>query len=173
MARPSIRDDRGETLVELMVALSIMATAVVALVGGIAASVQASDIHRKQAKSQAYLREFVEKLEASVATYPTGYLECAAGSSPAATYQARKPTTDPGYVAEVTGVSLWSPAINPPYTACPAAGDTGVQRVSLQVRTGDGRATEKLDIILRKPCRPPVDAPLNPASYPENTTPCV
>ena len=77
-----------------MVALSIMATAVVALVGGIATSIQASDIHRKQAKSQAYLREFVEQLEASVATYPTGYVECAAGSSPAATYQAanRPPT---------------------------------------------------------------------------------
>jgi type II secretory pathway pseudopilin PulG len=165
MARPSTRDDRGETLVELMVALVIMATAVVALVGGIATSVQASDIHRKQAKSQAYLREFVEKLEASMATYPTGYVECGASSSPAATYQGLRPTTDAGYVAEVTGVSLWSPATNPPYTACPAAGDSGVQRVSLQVRTSDGRATEKLDIILRKPCRPPADAPLDPSIY--------
>src|SRR5262249_1945567 len=104
----STKDDRGETLVELIVALAIMSTAVIALVGGIGTSVRASDIHRKQTKSQAYLRAFAENVEASVASYPTGYLECAAGSSPAATYQALKPATDTGYKAEVTGVALWN-----------------------------------------------------------------
>jgi type II secretory pathway pseudopilin PulG len=167
----STRDDRGETLVELMVALAIMATAVVALVGGIGTSVRASDIHRKQAKSQAYVRAFAEQLEANVAKYPTGYVECAAGSTPAATYQGLKPTTDTGYTAEVTGVALWNRTTST-YTACPAAGDAGVQRVSLRVSTQDGRASETLDIVLRKPCRPPVDSPLNPASYPEGSA-CV
>jgi prepilin-type N-terminal cleavage/methylation domain-containing protein len=167
----STKDDRGETLIELMVALAIMATAVVALVGGIGTSVRASDIHRKQAKSQAYLRAFAENLEASMANYPTGYVECATGSTPAATYQALKPATATGYTAEVTGVALWN-RTTLLYTACPATGDAGVQRVSLRVSTSDGRASETLDIVLRKPCRPPVDPPLNPASYPEGSA-CV
>jgi type II secretory pathway pseudopilin PulG len=166
--RVSTRDDRGETLVELMVALSIMATAVIALVGGIATSVKASDIHRKQAKSQAYLRQFAENLQSSVAAYPTGYKECTAANSPWATYKALKPAVDAGYQVEVipTGVAVWNRTTST-YATCPAAGDAGVQRVSLWVHTDDGRASETLDIILRKPCRPPVDAPLNPASYPE------
>jgi type II secretory pathway pseudopilin PulG len=172
--RLSTRDDRGETLVELMVALVIMATAVVALVGAIGTSVRASDIHRKQAKSQAYLRAFAEAVEASVANYPTGYTECTAGSTPQATYQSAftLPAADQAaYQRTVVDVSIWNRTTST-YTTCPAAGDAGVQRLTLQVSSVDGRASENLVIVVRKPCRPPVDAPLNPASYPEGTA-CV
>jgi type II secretory pathway pseudopilin PulG len=164
--RVSTSDDRGETLVELMVALSIMATAVIALVGGIATSVQASDIHRKQAKSQAYLRQFAENLQSSMAAYPTGYEACTATTKPKATYEALKPAVDAGYQAEVpeTGIAVWNRTTST-YTTCPTAGDAGVQRVTLRVSTVDGRASETLDIILRKPCRPPADAPLDPNTY--------
>jgi type II secretory pathway pseudopilin PulG len=162
----STRDDRGETLVELMVALAIMGTAVIALVGGIGTFVQTSDIHRKQAKSQAYLREFAETLQASMATYPTGYVACSTanpGGDPSPTYQTRYsvPAADQAtYTPVVTAVAVWNRTTST-YTKCPAAGDGGVQRVSLQVSTQDGRASETLDIILRKPCRPPTD-PLDP-----------
>jgi len=166
----STRDDRGETLVELMVALAIMGTAVIALVGGIGTFVHTSDIHRKQAKSQAYLRQFAENLQSRMAAYPTGYTECAAGTTPTGTYDGSAPVVDAGYQAHVTDVYVWNRTTSL-YTKCPAAGDAGVQRLSLKVWTNDGRASETLDIILRKPCRPPVDAPLNPASYPENPDP--
>ena len=39
------RDDRGETLIELLVAVMIMATAVVAIVGATATAIHLSDIH--------------------------------------------------------------------------------------------------------------------------------
>jgi prepilin-type N-terminal cleavage/methylation domain-containing protein len=39
----------GETLVELLVAMSILGVAVVALVSGIGTSVLVSDVHRKEA----------------------------------------------------------------------------------------------------------------------------
>jgi type II secretory pathway pseudopilin PulG len=144
-----------------MVALAIMGTAVIALVGGIGTFVHTSDIHRKQAKSQAYLRQFAENLQSSIAAYPTGYTECAAGSTPVDTYKAFKPATDVGYTATVTKVAVWNRTTSL-YTDCPTAGDGGVQRVSLQVSTQDGRASETLDIIVRKPCRPPADPPLDP-----------
>ena len=172
--RLSKKDDRGETLVELMVALVIMGTAVVALVGGIATSIRASDIHRKQAKSQAYLRAFAEAIETSVANYPTGYTECTAGSTPQDTYQSAftLPAADQTtYQRTVADVSIWNRATST-YTTCPAAGDAGVQRLTLRVSSVDGRASESLVIVVRKPCRPPVDAPLNPASYPEGSA-CV
>jgi type II secretory pathway pseudopilin PulG len=169
----STRDDRGETLVELMVALVIMATAVIALVGGIATSVRVSDIHRKQAKAGVYLRAFAEAVENSVAAYPTGYTECSAGSAPTGSYKATftVPAADTDtYKPDVTAVATWNGTA---FVPCPTATtDIGVQRVSLVVYTPDGRASETLDIVLRKPCRPAVDAPLNPASYPEGSA-CV
>jgi type II secretory pathway pseudopilin PulG len=160
----STRDDRGETLVELMVALAIMGTAVIALVGGIGTFVHTSDIHRKQAKSQAFLREFAETLQSSMATYPTGYVACttdASTGSPWLTYENlyNVPVADrPMYKVHVLGVAVWN-RTTATYTTCPAAGDAGVQRVTLQVYTADTRADERLDIIVRKPCRPPVDPP--------------
>jgi len=165
----STRDDRGETLVELMVALAIMGTAVIALVGGIGTFVQTSDIHRKQAKSQAYLRQFAENLQSSIAAYPTGYVACTTTTKPKAAYDALKPAVDAGYQAVVTetGIAVWNRATST-YTTCPTAGDAGVQRVTLQVSTDDGRASETLDIIVRRPCRPPTD-PLDPSIVQDTT----
>src|SRR3954463_4871413 len=174
MARLSTRDDRGDTLVELMVALVIMATAVVALVGGIGTSVKASDIHRKMTKSGVYLRAFAEAVEKSVANYPSGYTECTASSTPGSTYKATfavAPADAGTFLVDNPIVAVWNRTPST-FTPCPATGDAGVQRVTLRVYTSDGRASEKLDIVGRKPCRPPVDPPLVAASYPEGTA-CV
>jgi hypothetical protein len=159
-----------------MVTVVIMATAVVALVGGIATSVRASDIHRKQAKAQAYLRSFAEKVEQSVAGYPSGYTACTGAGTPVATYKATfldglAPADTTTYAYDITAVAYWD-STSSRFVACPGTGDEGVQRVSLRVSTTDGRADERVDIVLRQPCRPPVDAPLNPASYPEGSA-CV
>ena len=46
-------DDRGETLLELLIAVVIMGVAVVAVVAALVNSVQLSDVHRKQATAAA------------------------------------------------------------------------------------------------------------------------
>src|SRR5215475_10690144 len=71
-------DDRGETLVELLVTLVVLSTAVIALVIGIGAAVTMSDIHRKQATAGAYLRDFADSVESYVAGSTTGYAICPA-----------------------------------------------------------------------------------------------
>ncbi|HYS36329.1 MAG TPA: hypothetical protein VEO01_11925, partial [Pseudonocardiaceae bacterium] len=38
-------------------------------------------------------------------------------------------------------------------TTCPATGDTGLQQLTVQVASNDGRASERLVLVLRKPCR--------------------
>jgi len=155
MIRPSTLDkrraagdggDRGETLVELMVTVMILGTAVVALVGGLALAVAVSDIHRKQATAGAAVREFAEVLEREVAKSPTAYHDstCAVPADYAGLYT----SVPAGYIAEITDVRFWSAsgiAEN-----CP---DIGVQVVSLRVSSADGRAVETLDVVLRKPCR--------------------
>src|SRR5262245_54919286 len=98
MARLPARDDRGETLVELMVALVIMSTAVIALVGGIATAVTVSDVHRKQATAGVYVRAFADAVEQRVAATPTGYTPCATTAAYSGAYSVPNPGQ---YAAEV------------------------------------------------------------------------
>jgi Tfp pilus assembly protein PilV len=137
--------ERGETLIELLVTVVILGTAVVALVGALAVAVRVSDIHRKQATAGASVRAFAEALETRVAAAPTGYVNCATTVSYAGAY----PSVPAGYVATITAVSYWDGSA---FVAI-CATDTGVQRVSLTVGSIDGRASEQLDVVLRKPCR--------------------
>jgi Tfp pilus assembly protein PilV len=155
IARPPARTERGETLVELMVTMVIMATAVVALVGGIAASIRFSDFHRKQATAGVYVRAFAESLASSVSASPTGYTACATPSTYQSVYTVPNPA---GYQATITAVTYWD-GTSSFVATCPAGGDVGVQRVSLQVASIDGRATETLSIVIRRPCRPAADFP--------------
>ena len=68
-------DDRGESLIEILVAVLIMGTAVVAIVGGLLASVKMSDVHRKQATSGGLARDYAELIDRHVAG--SGYVACA------------------------------------------------------------------------------------------------
>jgi type II secretory pathway pseudopilin PulG len=146
------RDDRGETLIELLVAIMIMSTAVVAVVGATATAIHLSDVHRKQARAGAYLRTAAETIETAVARSPTtGYVSCAVPAN----YAALLPSIPP-YQASVTAVARWTAAgtfVSTSPTCSPDTDDIGVQRVSLRVQLGT-EVTEKLDIVIRRPCRP-------------------
>jgi Tfp pilus assembly protein PilV len=152
MTRPSHVDDRGETLIEILVALVVMSVTVVGLVVGIAATVRMSDIHRKQANAGADVRAFAETVENSVAASPTGYIACAGPTAYQSLYTVPDATH---YEATQTGIAYWNGSTF--VATCPVAGDQGVQRVSLQVRSKDGRASEKLDVVIRNPCRTAAD----------------
>src|SRR5262245_52062892 len=147
MATRPADGDRGETLVELLVAVMIMTTAVLVLAGGIAATIRFSDVHRKQAAAGAYLRSFAETVQNAIAATPTGYAPCAT----TVTYAPLFSTGTPSYVAEVVTVAYWSGSAFG--STCGAATDVGVQRLTLRVRSADGAASESLDVIVRKPCR--------------------
>ncbi|HEY0165440.1 MAG TPA: hypothetical protein VGB75_00230 [Jatrophihabitans sp.] len=136
--------DRGETLLELLIGLTIMAVAVVAVVGGLVASIAVSDIHRKQATAGAAVRDYAENVEKFVAG--AGYTACAAPSaySPGAVGF----TAPSGYVATAVTVRHWSGAA---WAASPCA-DIGLQELTVQVASSDTRASERLVVVLRKPC---------------------
>jgi Tfp pilus assembly protein PilV len=141
--------ERGESLIELLVALLIMGTAVVAVVGGLGTAIIMSDVHRKQAAVAAHLKIFAANLESAIAASPTQYVDCATPAS--------YPDYTPGapYDADVTQVLYW----NGSSFGASCAGDTGVQLVRLRVWSTDGRADQTVDLIIRKPCRP-TDTPI-------------
>src|SRR3954447_1727605 len=80
------RDDRGETLIELLVAVAILGIAGVAILGGLLVSTQASTIHRNSATGGAYVRSFAEAIQADVDQ--NGYKSCANAVNPTTGYVA-------------------------------------------------------------------------------------
>jgi type II secretory pathway pseudopilin PulG len=136
---------RGETLIELLVSMTILGITVVALVGGIGTSIVVSDMHRKQAVAGVAVRSYAEAIESSVDATPSSYVGCATG----ATYATPPNFTAPsGYTASVTGVAYW---IGNGYGACSAG--VGIEKLTLSVSSNDSRATETMNLIIRKPCR--------------------
>lgn len=141
-------NERGESLLELMIAIALMGVAVVALMAGVATTITISDTQRKQATAAMTVRDYAEALQEYVAD--GNYRNCATtyavpGFTPPAGFSAR---VVPGSVQYWTGL-LWLPLCLP---------DQGLQRLRVSVRSEDGRVEERLDLVLRKPCR--VEDPL-------------
>lgn len=154
-------DDGGETLVELIVAVVILGITAVSIVGGIGVSILMSDIHHKQATAGAAVRDFAEKVESFIAA--GGYVNCATTAAYSASQVGY--VAPAGYTPAVTSVTYWEDATTTPAQATPAfygpscptktngvPGDSGLQKVALKVSSADGRDSESLAIVLRKPC---------------------
>jgi uncharacterized protein YejL (UPF0352 family) len=141
-----VADDRGESLVEVLMAVTIMAIALVAIVGGLVTNILMSDIHRKQATAGAMVRDYAEAVENAIAG--GGYVPCASTSSYASPAGFTVPA---GYSNSVVVGSMRYWNGSGWQTSCTT--DTGVQKVTLQVASDDGRASERLVVVVRKPCR--------------------
>lgn len=126
--REAAASERGETLLELLVAVVIMGIGLVAIVGGLVISIHVSDIHRKQATAGALVRNYAEAFETSV-TNGT-FTSCANASGVAV----------PGLPAGFT----------PTVESCAAEG-TGLWLLKLKVSSSDGRAVESVALRLRRP----------------------
>jgi Tfp pilus assembly protein PilV len=141
------REDGGESLLEVLVALVIVGIAVVAVIGGLLTSVSVSDSHRKQASAAAFARNYAENVTTFVAG--GGYSPCS--STAAYTPSVVGFSVPSGFSATTVLVRYW---INGAWTTsgCTATTDTGVQQVTVQVASPDGRASEQLVVVVRKPC---------------------
>lgn len=154
LGRRRRRREAGETLVELVLTVTIMSIAVVSVAGALATGVRMSDLHRKYATAGAAVRALAEALYASV-TGSGGYLDDICDGDPVGAYQSELAsiyTPPANFQASVTQVRFWHPdgATGSFESGCP---DVGVQLLTVQVASVDGRVAETLDVVLRKPCR--------------------
>ncbi len=145
-SRRRVRDERGETLVELIVAVAVLGIAAVAILGGMMLSVKSSDVGRKYATSGAYVRSFAEAIQNSIDD-SGGYKSC--GTAQAAYAGVAVPNLPAGYTKTVVSVQSWTGTA---WGSCTA---DGIQRVNLRVTSpGDvaHTAVETLTVVLRQPC---------------------
>ncbi len=144
--RTQQRTDRGETLIELVVAIAILGIAAVAILEGLMVGIRSSVMHRNDASGRAYVRSFAEAIQTDVDR--NGYRSCANATSHYASVAV--PELPAGYTTSVTAVQSWNGST---WGACTA---DGIQRLDLLVRTAVDdsvfRAEERLTVILRQPC---------------------
>lgn len=145
--------ERGDTLIEVLVAVSILGIAGAAIMGGFASSIVLSAVHRKLATTATDSRNFSELLGKGIDDKTIVYRPCA---SPAAYSSPPGFTANAGNAASVTAVEFWNGTT---FGSCPAGGDQGVQRVSVSVTNTDTRAVSRVQVIIRKPCLPADVAP--------------
>jgi prepilin-type N-terminal cleavage/methylation domain-containing protein len=138
--RHPIDADRGDTLLELLVAITILGVCVVAIASGIAGSVRISAIHRSQATAGDWLHLSAEYLQSQ-------YMPCTAGSPMS---YASKLSPPLGYVSPATApVMFWDDANGTfDLSNCPVA-DPGLQQVHLTLTSTGGQVAESLTVVLR------------------------
>jgi prepilin-type N-terminal cleavage/methylation domain-containing protein len=146
--RRYVEGERGETLLELLIAIAILGISLVAIATGISVSIIATDTQRKQATASLIARGYAESIETYVAN--GHYAACQnPGAAAPNNYQPGTVgfSVPSGFTAAPSAATSWNASSSAWSTCSP---DTGVQKITVTV-SSDGRATEILDIILRKP----------------------
>lgn len=136
--------ERGDTLIEILVAVLILSVAGVALLSAFSTNIAGSAAHRKLANNDMVLRGISEAAYSQIqlgsqVALPL-YQSCAQS------YLIDSPYS--GYVAEVVGVQYWNPsAATWVSSPCPTSGQS-VQLVTIKVKTSLGTSIGTTNIVV-------------------------
>jgi prepilin-type N-terminal cleavage/methylation domain-containing protein len=154
MCAPSMNEDEGFSLAEILVTIVIVGIVFSAILGGLMTSVKVSDLQRTEATADAVARSAAEWTKDSLRT---PYHTCAAVSDYAPALTALP--IPAGYSVTITSVEFWdgaAPNATGTYTltshiqpTCPAGGDAGLQRITIVAASSDGQAHETVQIMKR------------------------
>jgi Tfp pilus assembly protein PilV len=135
------RDERGETLIELLVSVLILGTAFIAILAGVGVAIASSDGHRQEATAEGVLRNYAERVQDS---RDVPYADCAGVSSYATVPGFSSPA---GWTVSVTQVSYLE-TDNTFGGTCPSP-DRGAQQLTLRAVSPhpDNGATETITIV--------------------------
>ena len=135
------RDERGETLVESLVTVTILGTVVVAVMFGLATAVNLSKTQRDRADAAVVLAAAADAVDSAT------YVPCPGVST--ASYDPTAGVTLPsGWSSanvRVVAVRAWDGAA---FSAC-ASTDRGLQLVTVEVRAPGDDETRRVDVLKR------------------------
>lgn len=140
--------EAGVSLIEAILAVFILGSAIVALIGGLGTSLIASDAQRKNVTADAVVRSWAEKLQAAP------WVSCATKATSAYSAATLGVTAPPKYAAPtIASIDYWQGNSPATYGAsCVSGGPTDTaQRITLVELSSDGRGGQRLQIVKRKP----------------------
>jgi type II secretory pathway pseudopilin PulG len=146
----SSRSEDGDTLIEVLFALVIIALSVSALLGALITAVATSGEHRSLSVEDTLLRSYAETAEYQIQVQSTPvplFTQCA--SSYPVTYS--MPPGSAGYSVSITGIQYWNGSGFD--SSCGANDKKGVQLITVS-STGPG-ATQTLSFVVRDPSDTP------------------
>jgi prepilin-type N-terminal cleavage/methylation domain-containing protein len=136
---PNSVRDAGFTLVEVLVAVSIMSIAFVTILEGVAVFTKTTHVHRTSATLDTAVRNYATQLE------QTTYVDCTNG------YSLGAPTGTSASVA----IDYWrgdaTPASFSNRSWCTSNGDRGAQRLRLTLTDTATGQVDSLTIVKRRP----------------------
>ncbi len=136
-----MHDERGESLVEVLLAVAIMGICFAAILAGVGTSATTSGIKQDQALSAKYLRVAAERVQAQ------NFQSCTA-AAPTSYSLASVLPSDSQHSVSIVSIEHWNGTAFS--SSCPAV--DSLQRVTLEVVPPDSRAAEpRLTILKRKP----------------------
>lgn len=151
------RDDDGVTLIEILLTVMFLGSAVTAILGGMASSLLFSDVNNKMATAETYVRNVAEDLKTydpDTGNPPDAYEECWSGTG----YSAG-PLKPDGFGEPTLQVEVWDAATGTfvapgELTTCQGGSpaDQGLQRITITVSSDNGRVQNRqLQTVKRRP----------------------
>lgn len=142
--------DRGDTLVEIIIALAIISLTVVALLGALVTSLATAGVHRSLTNLDTVLRSNAEEAKYLIELQPSAWFQDGA-SWTSTTYNGNAiPFSTPsGYTVVIASIAYWDIAtgqFDPTYTV--PEDTTGYQLLTLKATAQSG-VSETLSIGLR------------------------
>lgn len=97
------RVDRGDTLIEVLIALAIVAIAATALIGGVLTSITGSSVHRSLTVNDADLKSYADAAQDQIQRQASPlFADCAT------TYSVTAPPLPANYAVAITGIQYWN-----------------------------------------------------------------
>ncbi len=135
----SRRSQTGATLVEVLIALALVGILVLALASGMLTLIKTSSETTKQQQIELALGSFTESLKSGP------YTKCAV-LVPGSQYPNTTPwiPPQPSMSASLVKIEYWDKSSTSFVAACPASGDQGTQRLTVQVDFQDQSSTAQV-----------------------------
>lgn len=163
IAHSDVRDhdnERGATLVELLIAMMIMGTAVVAIVAGMSTAIIVSAQNREQTQAAVAVRSYAEVIAGSYKACAPSPTDGVVAPGPNPYFRSRETLgLSAGFEPSVVAVQYltWDSAtkrykLGAKGATCDEATDAHLQQVSLRVTGLKWNTSADIAVMLRKPC---------------------
>lgn len=153
-----VRDDRGDTLIEVLLSLVILGLAALSMIVAFGTSLTASGQHRNLTTAETYAKTVANHVASNVQAVTSNFLCTSPPTAAIYTGLTSAVALPTGYSAAVTGLSYWNAATSSWGATCVA---NAPQLISLSVTSPSG-AVNTVSVVVDNPAAPTIPVTSTP-----------